>query len=148
MLGCLLWPVTYHRQPHDFKTRLLRRGFYTLIKGVSFSSLTDVGSYNPPPFETQHPRWHSFISPICVGHPTKSTPFGAQRPYWHTLAHCIMPGSYTICKRPRPTASRYCRLWLVTYCRQSYGFKMGLLGRGFHTLIKSVSFFSPTDVGS
>ena len=32
------------------KTRLLRRGFHTLIKGVSFSS-TDVGSHNPPSFK-------------------------------------------------------------------------------------------------
>ena len=29
-----------------FKTRLLRRGFYTFIKNVLFSSLTDVGSHN------------------------------------------------------------------------------------------------------
>ena len=32
-----------------FKTRLLGRGFHTLIKNVSFSSPTDMGSHNPPP---------------------------------------------------------------------------------------------------
>ena len=39
-----------------FKTHLLRRGFHTLIKNVSFSSPTDVESHNPPPFEAQRPR--------------------------------------------------------------------------------------------
>ena len=32
-----------------FKTRLLRRGFHTLIKDTPFPSPTDVGSHNPPP---------------------------------------------------------------------------------------------------
>ena len=39
-----------------FKMRLLGRGFHTLIKNVLFHSPADVGSHNPPPFETQHPR--------------------------------------------------------------------------------------------
>ena len=39
-----------------FKTRLLGRGFHTLINNASFSSPTDVGSHNPPPFGAQHPR--------------------------------------------------------------------------------------------
>ena len=36
-----------------FKTPMLGRGFHTLIENVSFSSLTNVGSHNPPlsPFE-------------------------------------------------------------------------------------------------
>ena len=38
-----------------FKTCLLRRGFHTLIKGVSFSYPTDVGSHNLPPFRSQRP---------------------------------------------------------------------------------------------
>ena len=28
---------------------------------------TDMGSHNPPPFETQRPYQHSFLSPIDVG---------------------------------------------------------------------------------
>ena len=46
---CPLWPVTYHCQPHGFKTRLLRKGFHTHIRNVSFPFPTDVGSHNPPP---------------------------------------------------------------------------------------------------
>ena len=39
-----------------FKTRLLGKGFHTLIKGVSFSFPTKVGHHNPPSFRAQHPR--------------------------------------------------------------------------------------------
>ena len=38
-----------------FKTRLLGRGFHTLIKNDSFPSPTDMGSHNPPPFKAQPP---------------------------------------------------------------------------------------------
>ena len=48
----------------------------------------------------------------------------------------------------KPIASRYYPFWLVMYRRQPHGFKTRLLGRGFHTLIRYVSFPSPTDVGS
>ena len=34
-----------------FKPHRLGRGFHTLIKNISFSSPTDVGFHNPPPFE-------------------------------------------------------------------------------------------------
>ena len=44
----LLLFVTYGRQSHSFKPRLLGRGFHTLIRNVSFSSPIDVGSLNPP----------------------------------------------------------------------------------------------------
>ena len=50
--------------------------------------------------------------------------------------------------KPKVTASKYCLLWPVIYCRQPHGFKTCLLGRGFHTLIRNVSFPSPTDLGS
>ena len=43
----LLWLVMYRRQPHDFKTYQLGRGFHTLVRNVSFPSPTDVGSHNP-----------------------------------------------------------------------------------------------------
>ena len=38
---CLLWHVTYCRQPHDFKTCRIRRG-----RNVLFLSPTDMGSHN------------------------------------------------------------------------------------------------------
>ena len=50
-----------------FKTRLLGRGFHTLIKSVSFSSPTDVGSHNPPPLESSVLASTRFFSPINVG---------------------------------------------------------------------------------
>ena len=61
--------ITYRRQPHGFKTRLLGRDFYTFIK-VSFSFPTNVGSHNPPPFRAQSPRadTHSFPR-LIVHHP-------------------------------------------------------------------------------
>ena len=58
-----------------FKTCLLGRGFHTLIKNVSFSSPTDMGSHNPPPLG---PRalLVLFSSPIDV-RPPPIHPFGA-----------------------------------------------------------------------
>ena len=46
---CPLWPVTYRHLPRGFKTRILERGFHTLIRNASFSSPTNVGPNNPPP---------------------------------------------------------------------------------------------------
>ena len=40
--------------------------FFWWVKNVSFSSPTDVESHTPPPFGTQHLRWHSFYSPTDV----------------------------------------------------------------------------------
>ena len=62
-----------------FKTCLLGRGFHTLIKNVSFSSPTDVGSHNPLPFGAQRPCWHTTSCP---------PPFRAQPPRWH-IAQCL-----------------------------------------------------------
>ena len=95
-----------------FKTCLLRRGFQTLIKSVSFSSLIDERSHNSPPFRAQRLCWHSFFSPIDLRPPPNPPPFRAQRPYWHTttclplwgtassLAHRLVSGSDTICNGP------------------------------------------------
>ena len=49
---CPLWLVMYRCQSHGFKTRLLRRGFHTLTRDASFPSPTNVGSHNPPPWES------------------------------------------------------------------------------------------------
>ena len=51
------------------QTRMLERGFHTLIRNVSFSSPTNVGSHNPHPFRAQRLRWHSFTSPTSVSIP-------------------------------------------------------------------------------
>ena len=72
------------------KTRLLGGGFHTFINGVLFSSPTNVGHHNPPPFGAQRPRWHLFLSPIDVGLLPNPPPFRAQHPYWHT-ASCLPP---------------------------------------------------------
>ena len=93
-----------------FKTRLLGRSFHTLTNNVSFSSPTDVGSHNSPPFGAQRPRWHSFPSPIDVGPPNSpplglsvlagTSPFEAQPSRWH-----LVFDSDTICNRPSPPLS-------------------------------------------
>ena len=45
---CPLWSP-FWASTQGFKTRMLERGFHTLIKNASVSSLTNVGSHNPPP---------------------------------------------------------------------------------------------------
>ena len=55
---CLLWPVTFSRQPHDFKIRLLERGFYTFMSNASFPSPTNVGYQRPKPTASRYyPLW-------------------------------------------------------------------------------------------
>ena len=85
-----------------FKARLLGGGFYTLIRNASFSSPTDVGSHNLPPFRAQHSYWHcspiqstwdltihtlrgsvSSLTLVLLSNRcgiSKSTPFGTQHP--------------------------------------------------------------------
>ena len=98
---CLIWVFPFGLPLKVFKMRLLGRGFHTLIKNVSFSSPTDVGSHNPPPFGAQRPRWYSFPSSIDVG--PQSTPFGAQCPCWHT-ASCPPPSSLNLLAGTSPGA--------------------------------------------
>ena len=63
----VLFGFPFRYSPQGFKTRLLGRGFHTLINNASFSSPTDVGSHNPPIIGAQRPHWHSFLSPIDMG---------------------------------------------------------------------------------
>ena len=94
-----------------FKTRLLERGFHTLIKNTSFSSLNDVGSHNP--LGAQRPGWHSFPFPINMGssnpiHPPLEPNIltGTQsyvHPLWgstSSLTHRPVSGSDIICNSP------------------------------------------------
>ena len=111
-----------------FKTRLLGRDFHTLIKNALFSSPTNMGSHNPPP-----------LGPASLlAYPLMSTPYRAQPPRWHI----------TWCLALIPFVTTQCSLWAFPFGFPLKVFKMHLLGRGFHTLIKNVSFSSPTNMGS
>ena len=99
-----LWAFSFGLQLKVFKTCLLGRGFHnTLLKGVSFSSPTDVGSHNPPlqgptsslalvPFFNQCGTPTNFTllrgPSVLAGTPPVSTPFGEQPPCWH-IARCL-----------------------------------------------------------
>ena len=110
-----------------FKTCLLRRGFHTLIKGVLFSSTTNVGSHNPPPFGAKCPCWHTASCPPLQG-PASS------------LTHHPVSGSNIICNDPSPPLAD-----IVLFAPSLSGFPsrlMCLLKRDFHTLVKGV-FRSP-----
>ena len=50
--------------------------------------------------------------------------------------------------QPKFIADRYCYLWTFPFGIPLKVFKMHILGRGFHTLMKNVSFPPPTDMGS
>ena len=98
-----------------FKTRLLGRGFHTLISNALFPYL--------------QPMWDLAIHPLVS--PTSS------------LAHHPMSGSDTICNSPSlPLAD------IVFFVLPLKVFKMRLLRRYFHTLIRNTSFSPPTDVRS
>ena len=137
---------------------MIGKSLPTLIKGVS-------GSHNPPAFEAQRSRWHSFLSPIDVGPPPNPPPSGpsvfmstpsvnnlmSTYPIWETassLAHCPVSDSYIICKSPSSPLANIVLFSLFPFGLPLKDFKTHLLRKGFHTLIKGVSFSSPTDVGS
>ena len=67
---------------------MLGRGFHTLIKNVSFSSPTDVGSHNPPPSKlNDFAGIRSFLQSMWD---PQSTPL---RDPTSLLAHHLMSGS-------------------------------------------------------
>ena len=79
-----------------FITHVLGEGFHTLIKSVLFSSITNVGHHNPPPIETQCPRWHSFLSRFDVRPPPNPSPLGPAS----LLTYRLVSSFYTICNNP------------------------------------------------
>ena len=108
---------SFRDSPHGFKTRLLGEGFHTtLVKGVLFSSPTNVGHHNPPPSE---PSVLVALFPFSnrFGTHAKSTPFGASvltgtpsrvypiRRTASSLAYSPVYGSNTICNNPGPSLS-------------------------------------------
>ena len=126
------------------------------MKDVSFSP-TNVGSHTPPFGATSLLALVPF-SNRC-GTP-QFTLFGAQRPFWHTasyppplgaqpsrwhIAWCLVLIPFITAQT---AANRYCSIWTFPYGFSLKVFKTHLLGRDFHTLIKNVSFSSPTDVRS
>ena len=78
---CPLWVFPIELPLKVFKTRLLERGFHTLIKNVLFSSPTNVGSHNPPPLWSPM----SLLAPRLVSTPP---PYGSQPPHWH-ITWCL-----------------------------------------------------------
>ena len=100
---------------------MLGRDFHTLIRGCFVSVGWGVLR------SSLQPTWGLTIYSPCG--PVSS------------IAHRLVSGSNVICKNLSPP--------LVDTChRQFHNSIMCLLGRGFHTLIKNLSFSSPTDVGS
>ena len=108
--------VLFGLSPRGFKTRLLRRGFHTLIRNVSFPSPTNVGYHNPPPLRAQRPSWQIAQ---CL----------ALIPFIIAQAHPLSSLGFPFRASPQD-------------------FKTHLLGRGFHTSIRNVSFPPPINVGS
>ena len=86
-------------------------------------------------------------------HPYKECfiPFSTDVAPWRPaslLTHRLLSAFDTICNTSSSSLTIYCPLWPITYRRKPYSFKTCLLGRSFHTLLRNVSFPSPTDVGS
>ena len=132
-----LWAFPFGLPLKVFKTRLLGRGFRTLIKTVSFPSPIDVGSHNPPPFR-------------AFGFPFRTSPQSFQNASVrerlpHPYKECFVPLSNQ-CTISQSTP--LLGLWAFPFELPLKVFKTHLLGRDFHTLIKNVLLPSPTNVGS
>ena len=116
---------------------------------------TDVGSHNPPPSEPSVLTGALSSLPSMWDPPIQFTP--PSRPIIHvhplrvsasSLAHCPVSGSNTIYNNSSPPLADIVLFRLPISGFSSMFFLKRPLGRGFHTLIKNVSFFSPTDVES
>ena len=102
---CPLWIFPFGLPLKVFKTRLLGRGFHTLVKNASFSSPTDVGSHNPPRsgpsvlVGTRSLLQLMWDPPtFLLAHRLMSTPFGAQPPRWCARCLALIP----FCNGPSP----------------------------------------------
>ena len=137
---------------------MLGRDFHTLIKNVSFSSPTNVGSHNPPPSGLSvlvgtHSLFQSTWEPpihlpsgtsVLFGTPPRVHPLPG---LVSSLAHRPVSGSDTISNNLSPPQTTI--VLFGTFLSGSLKiFKTRLLRRGFHTLLKNVLFSSPTDVRS
>ena len=145
-----------------FKTRLLERSFHIPIKIVSFSSTTDVGSHNPPPFgasvlactlsrvyprevSTSLQKNVSFSSPTDV-RSHNPPPLGPAFLLAHrllstplrgktfSLTHRPMSGSDTICNGPSPPLQILSFLGFSALPLKV--FKTRLLGKKVSTLLQ------------
>ena len=86
------------------------------------------------------PQSTPFRANVLVGTPPRVHPLQGSA---SSLAHRPESGSDTICNN---SSSPLADIILFRFSLKV--FKMRLLGRGFHTLIKNVSFSYPTDVRS
>ena len=104
-----------------FKTCLLERGFHTLIKNASFSSLTDLGPPNPP---LSSPAFLLAYHLVARVHP----PFETQPSRRH-IARCL--ALIPTCNGSSPPLAN-----IIFFGLPLKVFKTRLVERGFHTLIK------------
>jgi len=93
-----------------------------------------VGSLNPPPSEPS----------VLVGTQSRAHSLWGSA---SSLAYRPVSDSVTICNSPSPPLAD---IVLLGFPFRAFlkAFKTRLLGRGFHTHVKNVLFFSPTDVRS
>ena len=120
---CPLWAFPFRLPLKVCKTCLLGRGFHTFINGVSFSSPTEVGYH----ILFSLGFFSRFLKCVYLGE--VSTPLlrvfrSPPQPRWDIT---------------------YCPLWAFPFGLPLKVFKTCLLGRGFYTVIKGVSFSSATD---
>ena len=118
----LMWDLTLHT-PSRLNILASTRSL--------FKSMWDLPIHPPPPFEAQRPCWHTALCP---------PPFKAQPPRWH-IAQCLPLIPFITIQVHRS------QLFVVVGLPLKV-FKMCMLKKGFHALIKNISFYSPTDVRS
>ena len=96
------------------------------------------------PFDTPS-RMHPLRGPASLlEHRLLSTPFGAQPPRWH-IAWCLALIAFVTAQAHR---SQILSSLGFPFRASPQGFQKASAKDNFHTLIKNVSFPSPTDVGS
>ena len=144
-----MWDLIIHplRGPTSSLAHRPVSGSYTICNRPN-PPLTYIVRFGPRPhsFKTclLGRSFHTLIKNALFSSPTNvgshnPPPLGPAS----SLEHRPMSGSETICNRLSPPLANNLR-----FGPQPHGFKTHLLGRGFHTLIKNVSFSSPTNVGS
>ena len=126
----------FHSSPLPMRDLTIHplRGLASSLALISFSNRCETSQSTPPSgssvLASTLPRVHPLQGLASI------------------LSHCPVLGSDTICNSPSPALADIVLIGLSLSGFPLKIFKTRLLRRDFHTLIKNVSFSSPTDVGS
>ena len=132
--------IPFRASPQGFKMCLLGKGFHTLW------AQRPAGTRSFLQWTWNLCQILPLLGPASLlAHCLVSTPFGEQPPHWH-VARCLALIPF-VTAQAQTHRQQILSSLSFPFRASPQDFKTRLLGKGFHTLIKSVSFSSSINVG-